>query len=192
MAAGKLQIISSILKLDKQFRATHIVDVTGLDRNLVRYHLMSFVEKGYLEKFDKYYVIKSKEGLLDSMVETSEKLETALPQPGGFLINLSGINLMAETTVAARILELPMAEAHRELLIKKCDDTVRVMKQLRKYLTNATKTEGSARKFFSKTIQEPEQIEAVWKWFVGASQDELAVDLDEFEKAYKEAMVEDE
>ena len=188
--SGKAQIIGAILKLDRPFKASTIVQMTGLSRQLVFNHMKRMVEEGHLEKIDKSYVTRNKEELLNSLVEQSERIETSLPQPGGFFTSVNGINRMAESAVAARILDLPMSGEYRDSMIQKCDDSIKVLKQLRKYLTNATKSEGSARKFFKKL--DDEQLYNVWKEFAGECHEEIAVDEDEFMKAYKEAMTDED
>lgn len=178
---GKLQILSSILKLDKPFRPPHIVDVTGLDRQLVRYHLDKFREQGYIEKIDKYYVIKDREGLLNSLIESTDKLETALPKAGGFFKSVTGFNHKAETIIAAKSLKLPMYESARDAVVRDIDDSIKILKQMRKYMYNATKTDNSAKRFFKDF--DPEQV---WKTLVEGH--DATVDLPDFEKAYWQAL----
>lgn len=186
---GKLQVLSAILKVaDKPFRPPHIVDMTGLDRQLVRYHIDRFVEANLIEKIDKFYVVKDKEGLLNSLIESSERLETALPKPGGFFGKVETINNRAEYLVAAKSLNLPMHNEAKDAFLSDIDATMRILKQLRKYITNSTKTVGSAQKFlYQMGGTKPEHIEGLWKLLCMGVVN--VVDLPEFEEAYKEAMV---
>lgn len=182
---GKLQIIAAIINIDKPFRASHITQMTGLDRNLVRYHVVNFTSLNLLEKVDRTYILKNREGLLNLMIESAEKTETALPKPGGFFRTIDTLNLKAEAIVAARSLNLPMASDARDGYVKLIDDTIQVLKNLRKYVTNATKTEGSAQKFFKKN----DDVEVLWEIF--SSLTPFPCDLPEFEKAFNEAMVQE-
>jgi hypothetical protein len=161
---GKIQVIGAILKLDRPFKPPHITDMTGLDRQLVRYHIRAFTERDYLEKIDKSYVIKDKEGLLTSMVDASEKTETAKMVAAGIFNKQSvdKLNFQAESIIAGRTLELPMSQESKEVMLRNLDQSVRDLKNLRKYLTNATKTKGSAAKFF----KDPMRAEEVWQIYV--------------------------
>jgi DNA polymerase II large subunit len=190
---GKLQVLSSILKLERPFRVSHIVDMTGLDRNLVRYHVMQFVEKDYLEKIDRTYVVKDKEGLLNSLVDSADKLETTLPTfKNTFLEEETKLLNRAQFMVACKSLDLPMHEAAKRGMLDQIDATIKDLKQLRKYLTNSTKTVGSAQKFMkSMGGYDPEWMDAAWHILVTQAGGDISVDYPEFEKAYKRALIEE-
>jgi hypothetical protein len=185
---GKLQVLTALIKLsDRPFRPPHVVDLTGLDRQLVRYHIDKFRSQGLLEKIEKTYVVKDREGLLNSLVEANDRVETALPKPAGLFTTLQGVNAEAETLIAAKTLGLPMVSEARESLIKDIDASINVLKQLKKYLNNATKTTGSAQKFFNgKGGTDPEYVEKLWKQLWNRST--FTVDIAEFERVYEQAM----
>lgn len=185
--------IGTILKLDRPFRPPHIVSMTGLDRQLVRYHLNKLCETGYLEKIDKSYIIRDREGLLTTLLEESENIETAKPEPSGFFNKetTDKFNAQAEMIIASRTLDLPMSLDARQGMVDRIDASISHLKKLRKYLTNATKTTGSAQKFFKGMGDRDVVEEAIWKLLVGYAGDSVVVDLPEFRDKFKDAMVEE-
>jgi hypothetical protein len=171
---GKIQVIGAILKLDRPFRPPHIIDLTGLDRQLVAYHIRMFRERDYLEKIDKSYVIKDREGLLTSMIDASEGVKTAKMEAKGLFNKQSvdGLNAKAESIIAGLALDLPMSQQAKDSMITKIDQSVRELKNLRKYLTNASKSKKSAARFIRDVMPD----EAIWQVYVqlGASGTDLA------------------
>lgn len=192
---GKVLVIGSVLKLERPFKAATITQMTSLSRQLVWQHLIDLTELGYLEKIDKTYVVKDKEGLLSSLLEAADSVESGLPKPGGIFTKevISTTNVKLETIVAARSLNLPMAASARSGYLQKIDDSITVLKQMRKYLTTSQKTVGSAQKFFKKQGGEkPEVVEWVWKTFAELSGGDITVDLPEFESALREALLKED
>ena len=78
MINGKAQVISAILKMDRPFRPPHVIDMTGLERQLVYYHLRNFCDNGMLRKSGKVYQIADKEALFDNLLNTAEGTDTHL------------------------------------------------------------------------------------------------------------------
>lgn len=162
---GKITVISNILKLDRPFRIPHITDMTGFDRNLVRYHIQELTKQGYLEKIDKTYILKDREGLLSSLLEATEKTETAQMKPRGFLEQAArGYNAIAESIIAGKQLEIEGVDYVKVGFVRQIDITIEELKNLRKYVNNSQKTKGSAAKFFKRVFSEGEE-EAFWKYW---------------------------
>lgn len=192
---GKVLVIGAVLKLDRPFKAATITQMSGLSRQLVWQHLGDLTESGYLEKIEKTYVVRDKEGLLSTLLEAADTVESGLPKPGGFFPAdfTNGVNAKLETFVASRTLDLPMSLSAREGMLRRIDETVSILKQMRKYLTTSQKTTGSAQKFLKRMgADQPEGVETLWKWLVEYSGTDISMDLTEFSDALKEAMVEDD
>lgn len=191
MANGKLLILGAILKMDKPFRPPHIMEVTGLSRQLVHHHLIGLCESGGLEKIDKTYVIRDKEVLLNELIDSSDNEGVRRPEPGGFFANIDARLLHADCIIAGRTLDLPGSLDARRGMIEKLDETTKVIKQFRRYLTSSTRTVGSAQKFFKKQgVPAPESVEGLWKIYTMYTTN--LPELSEFESALKEAMIEDD
>lgn len=191
MANGKLLILSAILKMDKPFRPPHIIDVTGLSRQLVHHHLLSLCESGGLEKIDKTYVIRDKEVLLNELIDSSDSEGVKRPEPGGFLTEITHFLTQMDIIIAGRTLDLPGSLDARKGMLEKIDESTKVLKQMRRYLTNSTRTVGSAQKYLKKQgVHDPETVNGWWQIFAHYGKD--MVDIHEFEAALKEAMIDDE
>lgn len=192
---GKVLVLGSVLKVDRPFKAATITLMTGLSRQLVFNHLNNLTETGYLEKVDKHYIIRDREGLLSTLMDASDTVESGQPKPGGFFDKdfIATATTKIEFLVASRSLDLPMSLDARIGYLKQIDDSITVLKQMRKYLSSSTKTKGSARKFWKKQGGDtPEGIEQVWRMLSSHAGENATVDLIEFEEALKEAMVEEE
>jgi hypothetical protein len=186
MAEGKLLVLGTILKLDRPFRPPHIGEMTGLDRQLIAYHLRTFTERGYLEKQGKEYIIRNKEALLNSLLESAEGVQTAKMKSRGFFSpeTTAKFNQQVESIVAGRTLDLPMSQAAKDGMLQKIDESIAELKNLRKYVTNSTKTVGSAIKFFK---QEDDTIDYVWQVYIQFNH-LRPLDLPEFIDAVNAAM----
>lgn len=162
---GKITVISSILKIDRPFRIPHITDMTGFDRNLVRYHIQELTKQGYLEKIDKTYVLKDREGLFSSLLEATEKTETAKMKSRGFFVNSANtLSNIAESIVAGKQLDIYGVEYVKTGFIKTIDDSIAELKNLRKYVNNSQKTNSTAAKFFKRVISEGNDEEYWQMW----------------------------
>lgn len=186
---GKLQVLSTILKLDnKPFRISHITDITGLDRNLVRYHVVNCAERGLLERVNKTYVVRDREGILNSLIESTEKTETAKMEATGLFTEKMALtwNAWAEAIIAGRTFDVSMSQEAKNNLLDKIDESVKQLKKLRKYLCNGTKTVGSAAKFFNASEGD---IETAWKIYtnLGATGLDMAEFATELEEKMEEA-----
>ncbi len=145
---GKLQVIGAILRIDRPFRPPNVVEMTGLDRQLVRYHLNNFVTEGVLDRHDKYYSLVDKERLILLMTEISDKVDVSKMNPT-MLYNRERtdyLNRVAEYIVCLRVLDPELGGNSRELLAKGIDDTEKELKRLRKFLMNSERSEASAAK----------------------------------------------
>lgn len=193
MAHGKMLVLGNVLKLNRPFKAATITQMSGLSRQLVYIHLNNLCETGYLEKIDKSYIIRDREGLLTTLIEESDNPGTSKPEAGGFFSKerIDTWTGQAEMIIASRTLGLPMSLDARQGMVDKIDDSVRVLKHLRKYLTNATKTTGSAQKFLKDMGDGDVVEEAIWKLLVAYAGDSIVVDLPEFRDKFKDAMVEE-
>jgi hypothetical protein len=188
MNNGKVLILGTILKLDKPFRPPEIIEATGLSRQLVHHHLTRLCETGGLEKIKLTYVVRDKEVLLEDLLNTTDEIGTKKPEPGGFFSadRTKMWTTHAELIVAARTLDLGYSLAAREGMLKKIDDSIKVLKQLRKYLTHSTKTVGSAQKFFNKMgWSDPAVVRRIWEIFGFYYPD---LELQDFEEDFIEAM----
>jgi hypothetical protein len=183
MSEVKLQIIGSILKLNRPFRIPHIMQVTGIDRNLTRYHISALTQQGMLEKIDKSYVMRDREALLSSLLEESEKSHVAKMKSKGFVGDATVFkqNLYAETVIAGKVLGLPCMEDVKTAYLRKIDETINEFKNLRKYLTTASKTDGSAAKFFKK--MDMDNREFVWQGMAYIGEDLFTPSWEEFKDA---------
>lgn len=149
MSNTRLQIVSSILKIDRPFRAATVTDMLALDRQLIRYHLMQMVNEGLLEKTGRVYQMADKEKLFDSLVEIADKVSTNKMEAAGTLLSkhdVDGLNSLAESIVCARTFHNGMGLDAKDAMIKKLDKTMRELKQLRKFLNAGERSETSAAK----------------------------------------------
>jgi hypothetical protein len=163
MINGKAQVVSSILKLDRPFRPPHIVDMTGLDRQLVYYHLRTFCDSGMLLKTGKVYQIADKEALFDSLLNITESTETHLMKKTK-LIEVIGYNKVAETLVSLLVLD-PQDELAREVkqaYVAEIDKTIQEFKNLRKFIHNSQRGEKSAAKYLKDMFASPREIYEAW------------------------------
>lgn len=190
MATGKLQIISAILKLDRPFRPPHIIDMTGLDRNLVRYHLVQLTSDGFLEKIDKTYVVRDQEGLLRSMLHEVDAGETTKMKAKGFFSpdTANKFNYQAEVIIAARALDIQGTDLVKTGLLHKIDESIAELKNLRKYLCNGSKTTRSAAKFWNG--MNGEELEVAWQSMVYNGGELFTSTLEDFKREIKIAVEE--
>lgn len=187
---GKVQVISSILKLDRPFRPPAIIDMTGLDRQLVYYHLKTFCDEGWVQKVGKSYQILDKESLLTSLVEVAENTETALMNYRETVIGKTTVqilNAMAESIVAARNFDEPLSLDAKVAFIRKIDNTVKELKRLRKFLNNSQRGKSWSVKFFKRSDNDLEEWYDAW---VKNLIDTPSVTIEEFTKTLKIAMEE--
>ena len=163
--SGKLQVVSAILKLDKPFRPPHIIDMTGLPRELVYYHLKTMCNEGWVTKTGRVYEVSDKEELLNSLVEIAERTETRKMEANGTLWasdSIKTLNGIAEGIVCSLALgDKEIAPEARSMYISKIDKTMKELKQLRKFLNNSQRTELSA----AKKLQG--QLDDLWESWIG-------------------------
>lgn len=194
MASGKALVLGSVLKVDRPFKAATITLMTGLSRQLVFGHLTNLVETGYLEKIDKHYIIRDREGLLSTLIEAAESVESGMPKPAGFF-DANSTNVATVTCnmiISGRTLDLPMSHEAKLGYLQRIDDSVKYLKQLRKYLMTSQKTVGSAQKYLKKEgFNSPEGIEAVWKKYSALAGEHATVDVHEFAEAFRIALLEE-
>lgn len=147
MASGKYQVISAVLKQDKPFKAVKITDATAMSRQLVFKHLNNLVIDGYIQKDGMYYTLINRDALVDRLIESTENVgPKLLDKQRGFIGKIELINRAVETVALYRNAKL---EGNNELTIglqQGIDETIKDLKQLRRYLFGKQIEEKSAAK----------------------------------------------
>lgn len=157
MVNMRMNVVSAVLKIDRPFRAATVVDMVGLERQLVWYHLNELVKEGLLEKTGRVYQINSREDLLDSLVELTNQTSVSKMTPSKTMFGFDADwwNSLAEFTVLGKGLHDELSLEMRNHLIRKIEDTINELKQLRKFVNAAQRSEESAaRKLHGKDFDE--------------------------------------
>lgn len=152
MESGKAQVLGAIMKLDRPFNAAAITEMTGLDRQLVRYHLIRFTEQGTIEKIGKTYTILNKAALVDSFLESNTSSDIRKVQSKGFF-NTETANFLSELAtgvVYLKVLRAPLAidmAVHLNVLI---DETIAELKAMKRFVNNSQPGIRAAAKFYQQ------------------------------------------
>lgn len=149
---GRSKVIMAILKLDKPFRPPHIGDITGLSPQLIRHHLLSLMDADIIEKENKTYFVKDKEGLFEELSNVTEKLEVSKMRAAGFIQRQGAdiFNTIADTILWSRALDIPDSREAKDAMLKQIDDTITEYKRLRRYLSTSQRSSNMAAKRMKK------------------------------------------
>lgn len=153
---GKAQILSELLKMNKAFRARHIVEQTGLSRQLVNHHLSSMVTDGSLEKDGVYYTVADRDSLINAVATIDEGPNMKKAHSTDFISesHAKAINYITDLIVYARNSKAPFHRELKEFWVNQIDDTIRSYKNMRKYATAKSTTLGRARHNLPKDPEE--------------------------------------
>lgn len=145
MFEGKAIILGAVLKQEKPFKAAKVFALTELSRSLIRYHLDKFVEDGTLEKAGMYYSIVDRDALINSLADMSEGPTIQLVSSTLLLgKDADQLNNTIRAVAVFRILELPYYQEVKNNVIKEIDDTIKQLKNARKYINAKSMTQKRA------------------------------------------------
>lgn len=153
---GKAQILSELLKMNRAFRARHIVEQTGLSRQLVNHHLSSMVTDGSLEKDGVYYTVADRDSLINAVATIDDGPSMKKAHSTQFINEelVKALNTIARIIVSSRNTKAPFHREVKEFMVNEIDDTIRSYKNLRKYITAKTMTPKVAQTNLPKDAEE--------------------------------------
>lgn len=170
----KLLILGNVAKFERPFRLANITEMTGLERQLVHYHLTKLVEQGKLEKIGKTYSIINKDELIDSMLDGINNSDIRKIKPAGLLgkETTEHLNKLCAAIVYAKALKLPMSIDMAVFMNRMVDETVLELKALKRYVNNSQPGVRTSAKYFQTNTQlyeilvesgfEPEMNKSAW------------------------------
>lgn len=153
----KSLILATLIKQDKPFKVARIGNATGLDGNLIRYHLRALLDNGVLEKNGMYWSIVDRDALINAITELSDEPHIRRPEATKLVPKMEAVNKALEYAVALRELNHPVAPVLKLEMLKEIDNTIHELKNARKYITRASMNERKARK-------RTEDIDEVWQY----------------------------
>jgi len=147
---GKTQVIGAILKSHGAFKLPIITEVTGLDRQLVFYHVNKLVEQGLLIRSNHSYLIHDRNGLLDALMESDQPSSLRLMHPEGVFSKVSAdkLNHLIQGIAFAKTLRLPESIEMSVRMNQVLDDSITELKALKRYLNNAQPGRKKALAFY--------------------------------------------
>lgn len=153
METGKALVLSAVAKQKMPFKASAIVDITGLERQLVHYHMTKFTERGWVEKVGTYYSVIDLEQIVDELVETTST-DTGVNMPGarGLISQATAKEFgdVVRAIVLAKTIGAPMSRDMSSDFNKTIDDSIAYFKALKRYLNNSRPSERTAAKYFAQ------------------------------------------
>lgn len=150
MDNGKAAVLNAIAKQTVPFKPSKIVDLTGLDRRLVNYHLAKFTERGWLQHYGQVYEITSLDLIVDALTDVAvEPSKNKKPEARG-LVSASTANSLGEFAKRIGYLKrlrapesVEMATHYNQVL----DETIAYFKSVKRYLNNAQPSIRTAAKY---------------------------------------------
>lgn len=154
MSEGKLVIVGSVLRKTKPFRPTHIVQDTGMSRQLVEYHLKALCELGGISKQDKYYQIEDRDLLVNAMVDAglnSKRAASRLKETR--LIDKKkaiAFNERLRIYTALRALGFEGARLIKEDLLSAIEDSEKALDAAKRYVNSHSLTVARAAEYLNE------------------------------------------
>ena len=154
-------VVGAILKMDRPFRAANIVDLTGLDRQLVSYHLRKLLDDGYIAKAGLVWTIENKAALFDSLTELTERVETTKMKTSKLMITseaADSMNDIADTAINYKLLGFEEGRLIKAEMLERIDRTTAQLKNLRKWLNNTERNQKTAAKMLKGRDKDHDEI----------------------------------
>jgi hypothetical protein len=183
---GKTMVIGHILKIgNRPFKAALVAESCELSRQLVRYHLESFVSNGWVEKRGRgqYYVL-NKEALIESLVDSAESTAMRLPK-NTLIMPFNDYAKIVRTVVYMKVLGINNAVDLNIALTREFDDIIRGFKQLKRFLNNS---QSDSTKVATKFLSNETSPEKIWAALVTALDIEIEMSQEEWIMAFKEKL----
>jgi hypothetical protein len=135
MQEGNAKVIAAILNQGGIFAARHIVNATGLSRQLVYHHLNGLVKDGFLEKDGTKYGIVARQDLINFLAEIGESKTIGLLEKKA---DIDEINEYIELSIACRAIGLTGSQEFKARIVKELDEYIYQFQRAKRYLNTKT------------------------------------------------------
>lgn len=146
---GKLAVLYYIAKQDKLFTAAEVCSITGLERQLVYYHLNRFTEQGLIEKAGTNYCVLDRNKLVEAIAFGNNPMKEKKAKNSRIFKNAETLNEVIEACLHARSLTLAGSRELKEILNMEIDQTISSLKNAKRGLNTRQIAPKKARKNFN-------------------------------------------
>lgn len=148
-AEGKLTVLYYVAKQDKLFTAAEVCSITGLERQLVYYHLNKFVEQGLIEKAGTNYCVLDRDKLVETIAFGANPMREKKARNSRIFKNADTLNEVIESCILAKTLTLAGSRELKERLNEEINQTISSLKNAKRGLNTRQISQKKARRNFN-------------------------------------------
>lgn len=145
---GTMVVLAFVAKQDKLFKAADVFAETGLDRQLVYYHLNRFVENGWIEKIDQSYAVLDRNALVEAIAFGNKESKVREAHNTLIFKNGDALNRSIQLAIEAKALDLSGSREFKQKINEVITDTIESLKQAKRGLNTKQIKPHKAKKNF--------------------------------------------